>query len=80
MKQDYIYLVEYSRIFAVGSAKAMNLETMTTFSNLLHGTLNFVMDLHRDYAKKLNISGEELENNEPSATMTAYTSFMLNKV
>src|SRR5699024_10356839 len=47
MKQDYIYLIEYSRIFAIGSAKSNDLETMTTFAKLLHGTLNFEMDLHR---------------------------------
>lgn len=79
MKQDYIYLVEYSRIFAIGSAKANNLKTMTIFANLLHNTLNFEMDLHRAYAKKFNITAEELESTEASATMTAYTSYMLNK-
>src|SRR5699024_7085114 len=49
------------------------------FANLLHGTLNFEMDLHREYAKKFDITNEELENTESSATMTAYTSYMLNK-
>lgn len=78
MKQDYIYLIEYSRVFALGSAKAHNLKTMTTFANLLHGTLNFEMDLHRQYAQKFNISPDELEATEASATMTAYTSYMLN--
>ncbi|MFB4471700.1 thiaminase II [Oceanobacillus caeni] len=79
MKQDYIYLIEYSRLFAIGSAKAQDLKTMTMFANLLHGTLNFEMDLHREYAKKFNITTEELENTEASATMTAYTSYMLNQ-
>ncbi|HLS61007.1 MAG TPA: thiaminase II, partial [Virgibacillus sp.] len=32
MKQDYIYLFEYSRIFAIGSAKANDLKTMTIFA------------------------------------------------
>lgn len=79
MKQDYIYLFEYSRIFAIGSSKARDLNTMTIFANLLHNTLNFEMDLHRDYAERFNITNEELENTEASATMTAYTSYMLNK-
>lgn len=78
MKQDYVYLIEYSRVFALGSVKAHDLKTMTTFANLLHGTLNFEMDLHRDYARKFNITPEELEATEPSATTTAYTSYMLN--
>ncbi|MEC1179747.1 thiaminase II [Metasolibacillus meyeri] len=79
MKQDYVYLIEYARIFAIGSAKANDLKTMTIFANLLHGTMNFEMDLHRAYAARFGISNEDLENTEPSATMTAYTSYMLNQ-
>lgn len=79
MKQDYIYLIEYSRIFALGAAKSHDLETMTAFASLLHGTLTVEMDLHRAYAAELGISNEELEATEPGATMTAYTSYMLNK-
>jgi len=79
LKQDYVYLIEYSRIFAIGSQKANDLETMTTFANLLHGTLNFEMDLHREYAERFGISNEALEATEPSATMTAYTSYMISQ-
>lgn len=78
MKQDYVYLIEYSRVFAIGSAKAPDLATMTMFANLLHGTLNMEMELHRAYAAKFGITTKELEETEPSATMTAYTSYMLN--
>ncbi|MGY0692726.1 thiaminase II [Virgibacillus sp. FSP13] len=78
MKQDYVYLIEYSRLFALGSAKSQNLKTMTLFAELLHGTLDMEMDLHREYAKKFNISNEELEATEAGATTTAYTSYMLN--
>ncbi len=78
MKQDYVYLIEYSRVFAIGSAKAPDLETMTMFANLLHGTLTMEMELHREYAAKFGITHEELEATEPSSTMTAYTSYMLN--
>ena len=79
MKQDYVYLIEYSRVFAIGASKARDLNTMTTFANLLHGTMNYEMDLHREYAARFGISKEELEATYPSATMTAYTSYMLNK-
>lgn len=79
MRQDYVYLIEYSRIIAIGAAKAHNLETMTIFSNLLNGTMNYEMDLHREYAAKFGISNDDLEATKPSATVTAYTSYMLNK-
>ncbi len=79
LKQDYIYLIEYSRIFAIGASKSKDLKSMTMFADLLHGTMNYEMDLHREYAAQFGISNEELEATEPSATMTAYTSYMLNK-
>src|SRR5690625_1006630 len=78
MKQDYIYLIEYSRVFAIGSTKANNLKTMTIFANLLHGTMNYEMDLHREYAGKFGISNKELAATKPSATMTSYTSSMIS--
>ncbi|PAV28179.1 thiaminase II [Virgibacillus profundi] len=79
MRQDYVYLIEYSRVFAIGSAKAKDLKTMTIFANLLHGTMNYEMDLHREYAAKIGISNEELEATGPSSTMTAYTSYMISQ-
>lgn len=78
LKQDYVYLIEYSRLFALGSAKAHDLETMNTFANLLHGTLFMEMDLHREYADKFGISHMDLEKTEAAAATTAYTSYMLN--
>lgn len=77
MKQDYIYLIEYSRVFAIGAAKAQDLKTMTLFADLLHGTMNFEMDLHREYAAKFGISSEDLEETKASATMTSYTHYMI---
>lgn len=79
MKQDYVYLIEYCRVFAIGSAKANDLKTMTMFANLLHGTLNFEMDLHRQYVRKFGIADEELEVTKPSATMMSYTSYMISQ-
>jgi len=79
MKQDYVYLIEYSRVFAIGATKANDLNTMTIFANLLHGTMNFEMDLHREYAEKFGITNEELEATKPSSTMTSYTSYMISQ-
>ncbi|WP_200816537.1 thiaminase II [Halobacillus sp. Marseille-P3879] len=79
MEQDYLYLIDYCRVFALGSVKASRLETMTLFADLLHSTLTEEMELHRGYAEKIGISREDLENTKPSATLLAYTSYMLNK-
>ena len=78
MKQDYVYLVEYCKIFAIGAAKSPDLETMGLFASLLHGTLHIEMDLHRAYAAEFGISNAELEQTQARAAMTGYTSYMLN--
>src|SRR5699024_11460029 len=67
MQQDNVSLIEYSRVFAIGSAKANVIETMTIFANRLHGTMNFEMDLQREYAETFGISKEQLEATAPSA-------------
>ncbi|GAF66012.1 transcriptional regulator [Bacillus sp. TS-2] len=78
MCQDYIYLIDYARLFALGSLKADRLDVMQTFAQMLHITLNEEMALHRAYAKRLGISESELTNTKPSPTTIAYSSYMLN--
>ena len=79
VKQDYVYLIEYVRLFAIGTSKAHDLETMNSFAKGLDGVLFMEMDLHRSYAKTFGISEDDLEVTEKSAINTAYTSYMLNK-
>ncbi|WP_323703842.1 thiaminase II [Mammaliicoccus sp. Dog046] len=79
LKQDYVYLIEYARLFSIGAAKSTDLNMMMTFADLANGTLHTEMDLHRGYAKQFYISEEELEQTEPAQTTVAYTSYMLNK-
>lgn len=77
MKQDYVYLIDFAKLFAVGAQKAQDLETMGKFAELLHATLHTEMELHRQYAAKFGISRAELEKTKPSPTTVAYAKFML---
>ncbi|RXZ84921.1 thiaminase II [Paenibacillaceae bacterium] len=77
MKQDYVYLIDYAKMFAIGSIKARDLETISKLAELFHSTLNVEMELHRQYADRLGISRGELEATEPAPTTIAYTKFML---
>lgn len=78
MKQDYVYLIDYAKLFALGSIKARDLDTMGMFARLLDSTLNVEMGLHRQYAEKFGISREELEATRPSPTTVAYTKYLLD--
>jgi thiaminase/transcriptional activator TenA len=77
VRQDYVYLIEYARVFAHGATKAPDLERMGTFAELLESTIDTEMDLHRAYAAEFGISAEELEATEPSPTTRAYTDFLV---
>ena len=68
MKQDYVFLIDYSKLFALGAVKAKNIETMGKFAGLLNETLHGEMDLHRQYAERFGISLRQLEEEEPTAS------------
>ena len=78
VRQDYVYLIDYSRVMALASARAPDLETMGWFARLLDETLNTEMELHRGYCARFGISSEELEATRASPTTIAYTSYLLN--
>jgi thiaminase/transcriptional activator TenA len=77
VRQDYVYLVEYNRVFALGAAKAPDLGRMSRFAELLYETLHTEMDLHRAYAAEFGITEAELEATEPSPTTRGYTDFLV---
>lgn len=77
VRQDYLFLIDYARLFAVAAARAPDLATMTTFAELLHATLKTEMALHRAYAAEFGIAAEELEREQKAPTTQAYTDFLL---
>ncbi len=77
IKQDYRFLLDYARLFAVAGAKARDEETMTGLLNIANTTLSHEMDLHREFASDYGISREELESVQKAPTCEAYTSFLI---
>jgi thiaminase/transcriptional activator TenA len=75
--QDYLYLIEYSRLFALGAAKAPDLQRMTWFAELLHSTLSVEMEGHRRYAAAFGVAPADLERAEMAPWCRAYTREML---
>jgi thiaminase (transcriptional activator TenA) len=75
--QDYVFLIEYGRVFALAAAKAQESAQITNFANLLNQTVNVEMELHRGYCARLGISAEELERTEPAPITHAYTRHLL---
>ncbi|MCL7974975.1 MAG: thiaminase II [marine benthic group bacterium] len=77
VRQDYLYLVEFARVFAWAAARSDRLESMGWYAQVLDLTLNTEMALHREYAARFGISESELETEEMWPTTRAYTDFLV---
>lgn len=77
VRQDYLYLKEFARVFAWAAAKADRLESMGWYARVLDLTLNTEMDLHRTYAARFGISRDALERETMWPTTRAYTDFLV---
>ena len=73
MRQDYLYLIGFSRAIAIAAAKAATIDDMGWFAWLLHETLNTEMSLHVSFCAEFSITEQELESTSPSPTTLAYT-------
>lgn len=77
VRQDYLFLIEYSRLLALAVARAPDLDTMGRFAELVHETLHDEMDLHRSYSAELGIPAAHLEQEVMAPTTRGYTDFLL---
>lgn len=77
MRQDYLFLIEYSRVLAVAAAKSPDLESMGRFAGLLDETLHSEMALHRGFCADFGITRAELEMTRAAPATVAYTKFLL---
>ena len=78
MVQDYCYLLEYAKVFALGVVKAKDEKTMTLFANLVQSTLTEEMSLHRAYLSQIGVTEADLEQAKMSLANRSYTSYMLD--
>ncbi|WP_247730531.1 thiaminase II [Halovivax limisalsi] len=77
VEQDYRYLLDYARTFAIAATKARREETMAGLLNVAHTVIDYEMDLHREFAADYDISREELESTRKAPTCVAYTNFLV---
>lgn len=75
--QDYLYLEEYAKVFAIGVAKAKSLATTRLFSSYINVLTGSEMDIHRGYMGKFAVTQEELASTSRALDNLSYTSYML---
>ena len=78
MLQDYLYLFDYARVFALGVVKARDPELMRTFAKNVDAVLGGEMNIHRAYMKRLGIAEEQVFAVRPSLDNLSYTNYMLS--
>lgn len=78
MLQDYLYLFDYARVFALGVVKARDPELMRTFAANVDAILNGEMKIHRAYMKRLGITEEQVFAVTPALDNLSYTNYMLS--
>ena len=77
MIQDYLYLIDYTKVFSIGAAKSTDLAFMRLFAGYTHSILDGEMDIHRAYMERLGITREEAEQTPVALDNLSYTSYML---
>ena len=77
MKQDYLFLIEFSKVISLAIAKCKNLEDMGWFSALLNETLNTEMSLHVSFCKDFDIGEKALLDTKMSPATHSYTRHLL---
>ena len=78
MLQDYLYLFDYARVFALGVVKARDPELMRVFAANVDAILGGEMKIHRAYMKRLDITEEQVFSIKPALANLSYTSYMLS--
>ena len=77
IRQDYLFLIEYCRLFALAASRSPDLATIARFADLLQATATTEMDLHRGYAAQFGITTDALEREPMVPTTRGYTDFLL---
>jgi thiaminase/transcriptional activator TenA len=78
MKQDYVYLLEFSRCLGIAAAKAEDRETMRTFAALLNASLTIEVAMLEQLGEEIGITSNELQASEPAPTNVAYTRHLVS--
>ncbi|MFD1569612.1 thiaminase II [Halorubrum laminariae] len=77
LEQDYRYLFDYARTYAVAGAKAREETAMATLLGGADAVLSEELDLHREFAAEYGVSEGDLAETTKTPTCEAYTSFLV---
>ena len=76
--QDYLYLIQYARAYALAVYKDPDVAGMRATARLLAGLLDTELALHIGYCASWGLSEADLAKQPESLELLAYTRFMLD--
>lgn len=74
--QDFLYLKDYAKTFAVGVAKAKSVKTANLFAKYI-AVMNGELDVHSGYMGRFSVTQEEIDSMKSALDNLSYTSYML---
>ncbi|HYY80375.1 MAG TPA: thiaminase II [Actinomycetes bacterium] len=75
--QDYLFLLDYVRLFALAAARAPDTDALGRLVGLAHSTFHEELSLHRSYAAGFGLDAADLDGAEKTPVCAAYTDFLL---
>lgn len=76
--QDYLFLIEFARAYALAIYKAPTLDDMRDGLAGVSAILDMEMELHVRLCSRWGLSRQDLEHAEPAPEMLAYTRYVLD--
>ncbi|MCH2164838.1 MAG: thiaminase II [Marinovum sp.] len=77
LRQDYVFLIHFSRAWALAAAKSETLAEMQAAAATVHALTHHEMPLHVKICANAGINAEELETTIESTANLAYTRYVL---
>lgn len=77
LKQDYVFLIHFSRAWALGVVKADTLDEMKACAATVDALVNHEMQLHIETCAAIGIDAATLETTPEAAANLAYTRYVL---
>ena len=77
LKQDYIFLIHFSRAWALATAKSDSLDEMVITSSIMHSLINEEMALHIRICEREGINIKDLKSTVETPENIAYTRYVL---
>lgn len=77
--QDYLFLIQFSRAYALAVYKAEDLTAMRQFSGTVHAILDMEMNLHLEFCKGWGLSEADIIAEPEARACITYTRYVLDR-